>query len=66
MKQVMSGNNSEDVKKEFFTDLFKENMVDYTGERLDFYKKVMNEKVFQVLVDMIYSNYKKTFEKELI
>jgi type I restriction enzyme R subunit len=66
MKKVMSGNNSEDVKKEFFTDLFKENMVDYTGERLDFYKKVMNDKVFQVLVDMIYSNYKKSFEKELI
>lgn len=63
MKKVMSGNNSEDVKKEFFTDLFKENMVDYTGERLDFYKKVMNEKVFQVLVDMIYNNYKKTFEE---
>jgi len=61
MKKVMLGNNTDDVKKDFFTDLFKDNMTDYTGERLDFYKKVMNEKVLPVLVDVMYQSYKSTF-----
>jgi len=61
MKKVMLGNNTEDVKKDYFTDLFKDNMTDYTGERLDFYKKVMNDKVLPMLVDVMYNSYKSNF-----
>lgn len=61
MKKVMLGNNTEDVKKDFFTELFRDNMTDYTGERIDFYKKVMNEKVLPMLVDVMYQSYKSTF-----
>jgi len=61
MKKVMLGNNTEDVKKDFFTELFRDNMTDYTGERIDFYKKVMNEKVLPMLVDVMYQSYKSSF-----
>jgi type I restriction enzyme, R subunit len=60
MKKVMLGNNSEDVKKEFYKDLFKDKMIDYTGERMEFYKKVMDDKVLPVLVDVMYKNYRKS------
>ena len=35
-------------------------MIDYTGERMDFYKKVMDDKVLPVLMDMMYNNYRKS------
>jgi type I restriction enzyme R subunit len=57
LKKVMDGNNSNDVKKEFFIKLFKDNLIDYTGDRLDFYKKVMDDKVLPIIVDMMYNNY---------
>jgi hypothetical protein len=55
------GNNTEDVKKDFFMDLFKMNMTDFTGERIEFYKKVMDDKVLPLLVDVYYQSYKSTF-----
>jgi type I restriction enzyme R subunit len=61
MKKVMLGNNTEDVKKDFFMDLFKMNMTDFTGERIEFYKKVMDDKVLPLLVDVYYQSYKSTF-----
>lgn len=57
MRKVMAGNNTEDVKQEFFEKLLKEMFVDYTGERLDFYKKVMDKRVFSHLKDSLYQNY---------
>jgi len=63
MKKVMTGNNSEDVKKDFFKDKFKDEMIDYTGDRMDFYKKVMDDKVLPVLIDVMYNNYRKNLGK---
>ena len=60
MKKVMLGNNSEDVKKDEYKRLFKDNMIDYTGDRMEFYKKVMDDKVLPVLVDVMYNNYRKS------
>ena len=61
MKKVFLGNNSEDVKQEFFEKQLKDKFVDYTGERLDFYKKVTDKKVFDLLFNMMYKNYKNDF-----
>ena len=38
-------------------------MIDYTGDRMEFYKKVMDDKVLPVLVDVMYKNYRKTLGK---
>lgn len=57
MRKVMNGNNTDDVKQEFFEKILREMFVDYTGERLDFYKKVMDKKVFSHLKNSLYQNY---------
>jgi len=54
LQKVLNGNNTEDVKQEFFRNLFKETVVDYHGDRIDFYKNVMDKKVFPMLVDFMY------------
>ena len=63
MKKVMLGNNSEHVKKDFFKDKFKDEMIDYTVDRMEFYKKVMDDKVLPVLMDVMYKNYQNTIRK---
>jgi type I restriction enzyme R subunit len=60
MKKVMLGNNSEDVKKDEYKRLFKDSMIDYTGDRMEFYKKVMDDRILPVLVDVMYNNYRKS------
>jgi type I restriction enzyme R subunit len=63
MKKVMLGNNSEDVKKDEYKRLFKDSMIDYTGDRMEFYKKVMDDRILPVLVDVMYNNYRKSIGK---
>ena len=58
-----NGNNSEDVKKEYFNNLFKDTVVDYHGDRMDFYKNVMNKTVFPMLVDFMYKEVVKQVGK---
>lgn len=60
LNKVVRGNNSNDVKLEFFENLFKDTMVDYHGDRMDFYKKVMDKKVLPVLVDGLYQHFIRT------
>ena len=50
----MKGNNTEDVKKEHFNKVFKDTVIDYHGDRIDFYKNVMNPNVFPMLVEFMY------------
>jgi type I restriction enzyme, R subunit len=57
LKKVMDGNNTDDVKKDYFLKLFKDNLIDYTGDRLDFYKKIMDDKVLPMIIDVMYNNY---------
>ena len=65
MKKVYHGNNSDDVKQEFFEKLLREMFVDYTGERLDFYKKVMDDRVFSHLKNSMYKNYQQSIENRV-
>jgi hypothetical protein len=54
LMKVINGNNSEDVKKEYFDNLMKDTFVEYHGERQEFYKNVMNKNVFPMLVDFMF------------
>ncbi|NVK75106.1 MAG: type I restriction endonuclease subunit R [Oceanospirillaceae bacterium] len=54
LKKVINGNNSEDAKKDYFKSLFGDTVVDYHGDRIDFYKNVMDNKVFPMLVEFMY------------
>jgi type I restriction enzyme, R subunit len=65
MEKVYLGNNSEDVKLEHFEKLLREKFVDYTGERLDFYKKVTEKNVFSFLLNNLYKNYQDSFENRV-
>jgi len=55
----MKGNNSQDDKKEYFINLFKDYIGDYYSDRMEFYKKVMDKKVFPMIIDSMFSNYMK-------
>jgi type I restriction enzyme R subunit len=57
LQKVFLGNNSSDVKKEELKRVFKDEMVDYTNDRMDFYKNVMNPKVLPILIDFLFSQY---------
>jgi hypothetical protein len=59
LDEKMSGNNSFDDKKEYFNSLFKGEVSEYYGDRLDFYKKVMNPKVLPMLMDVMFTDYLK-------
>ena len=57
LMKVINGNNSEDVKKEYFNNLFKDTVIDFHGDRQEFYKNVMNKNVFPMLVDFMFKDY---------
>jgi thymidine kinase len=57
LRKVVNGNNTDEVKKEFFESLFKDTMVDYHGDRMDFYKKVMDQRVLPVLIQGLFQSY---------
>ena len=59
LDEKMSGNNSYDDKKEYFSNLFKGEVSEYYGDRLDFYKKVMNPKILPMLMDVMFTDYMK-------
>jgi type I restriction enzyme R subunit len=61
LTKVMNGRNTEDDKKDFFVGLFKDELGDYTGERLDFYRKVMDPRVFPMVVESMYRSFSKSF-----
>jgi type I restriction enzyme R subunit len=59
LDSIMGGNNSYDDKKEYFSNLFKGEVSEYYGDRLDFYKKVMNPKILPMLMDVMFTDYMK-------
>ena len=61
--KVMNGNNTEDVKKEHFNKVFKDTVIDYHGDRIDFYKNVMNPNVFPMLMEFMYREMSKGLNK---
>jgi type I restriction enzyme R subunit len=54
LQKVLTGKNTEDVKYEYFRDFMKDIMTDYYGDRMEFYKKMMDERVFPMLVKGMY------------
>ena len=61
MSKVMKGNKTEDVKFDFFKDLVKDEMVDYYGDRMEFYRKMMDKRIFPMFVESMFRSYSKSF-----
>lgn len=59
LTSVMVGNNSEDDKRDYFNKVLKDEVSEYYGDRLDFYKKIMNTKVFPMILEGMYREYKR-------
>lgn len=57
LDSVMTGNNTEYDKKDFFKKVMKDEVSEYYGDRLDFYKKVMDSKVFPMVLEGLYREY---------
>ena len=56
-------NNSESDKKDWFKKEFGGEVSEYYGDRLDFYKKIMNPKVFPMILEGMYKDYNKDIRK---
>ena len=63
LKKVVIGNNSDDVKKEYFNNLFKDTVIDFHGDRQEFYKNVMNKNIYPMMVDFMFKEYMKQLGK---
>ena len=61
LEKVMLGKNSDDDRKDFFIDIFKEEMGDYTGDRLDFYRKIMDKRIFPLVIESMYHSFSRKF-----
>lgn len=57
LREVMAGNNSEFDKRDFFISILKDEVSEYYGDRLDFYKKIMNQKAFPMIMEGLYRQY---------
>lgn len=58
LQAVMQGQNTEDDKRQYFEKLLKEEFSEFYGERLEFYKKVMDGKVFPMILDGLYRGFR--------
>jgi type I restriction enzyme R subunit len=56
LTKVLLGENSDDVKFDFFKKQVKDNVVDIYSEKFDLYRKLMNDKVFPMFVSYLYQN----------
>jgi type I restriction enzyme, R subunit len=57
VKEVMQGNNSEQDKKDFFNKILTDMFIEYVNDRFDFYKKVEDPNVNQLIKDGLYRKY---------
>ena len=58
--KVFNGNNTDDVRKDFFEKILVETLVGYHDDRIDFYKKVMDKRVLPVLIQGLFQSYLQT------
>jgi type I restriction enzyme R subunit len=60
VSKFMTGDNTEENKKNFFKQQFNEVMVDYVNDRFEFYKKMdENQEMKNMIFQMMYSDYQK-------
>ena len=58
--KYMTGDNTDDNKRNYFKEQFEGLMVDYVNERFDFYKKMEdNPDMKNMIFQLIYSGYQK-------
>lgn len=55
--QVMKGNNSPTDKKDYFNKVLKDEVSEYYGDRLEFYKKIMDTKVFPMILEGLWREF---------
>ena len=61
IEKYMTGNNSDENKRNYFKQQFEDLMVDYVNERFDFYKKMDdNPSMKNLIFQLIYSDYQKS------
>jgi len=59
--KYMTGNNSDENKRNYFKKQFEDMMVDYVNERFDFYKKMDdNPSMKSLIFQLIYSDYQRS------
>jgi type I restriction enzyme R subunit len=63
VKKVLQGDNSEDVKMDYFKQRVKELVIDIYSEKFDLYKMLMNEKVFPHFVSHMYQSMNESNRK---
>ena len=51
---MIYGNNMDEVEQEHFSQVFKEAVIDFHGERIDFYKNVMDPHVLPIVTAHTY------------
>lgn len=56
---IVRGDNSHSDKKEYFEGIFRNYLGDYYNDRMDFYKKVNNPKVFPMIIDLMFNDFLK-------
>ena len=56
LTKVLMGDNSEDVKLDYFKRKVKDNVIDIYSEKFDLYKMLMNDKVFPQFVSYLYQS----------
>ena len=61
---VMKGDNSESDKMDFYEKSLKEEFTEYYADKLDFYKMVMNPKIFPVIFEGMYREFYRFFDKQ--
>jgi type I restriction enzyme R subunit len=59
LEEKMRGNNSFDDKKEEFISVVKDIVSNHYTDKMDFYKKVMDKRVFPMLIDGMFTEYMK-------
>ncbi len=59
------GDNSEDVKFDYFKRKVKDNVIDIYSEKFDLYKMLMNDKVFPEFVSYLYQSVRDQHRKSI-
>ncbi len=60
VSKYMTGNNTEENKRNFFREQFNDMMIDYVNDRFDFYKKMEeNRPMKDTVIQMMYADYQK-------